>query len=384
MQEATRRRVLVFLKHYEPAFRFGGPIRSVGNLIAALHNEFEFKVICLNRDFRETCPLGGIEEGVWQNRNGAQVCYLDISLLRPLRFVQTIRSAEFDIIYLNSYFDPLFATLPALLMKIRLLKRRPIVIAPRGEFSPGAIALKSFKKQLFMRFQSFIGLYADACWQATTVLEAGDIKRTIGDKANIKIAPNLSAKTFAANLERAAKPSGYLRIVFVSRISSKKNLLGLIKATELLRGRIDLDIWGPVDDADYWGKCQQSMAKLPSNIVPTYCGEVPHEQVQSVLLKAHVLALPTLGENYGHIIFEALAAGCPVAISDRTPWRNLAEAGVGFDVAIEDGGELVRVLQDYVDMEAGEYAGYAQRCQAYAVNRISDSADVEASKRMFS
>ena len=132
MHAVNRPRILILVKHYEPAFRLGGPIRSVVNLVAALHKEFEFKIVCLNRDFRETRPLDGIEEGVWLTRNGVQVCYLDVRLLKPFKFVKAIRSIDYDMVYLNSFFDPLFSTLPALLMKIRLLKRRPIVIAPRG------------------------------------------------------------------------------------------------------------------------------------------------------------------------------------------------------------------------------------------------------------
>src|SRR3546814_17574361 len=38
-----------------------------------------------------------------------------------------------------------------------------------------------------------------------------------------------------------------------------------------------------------------------------------------------------LGENYGHVIAEALEAGLRLLISDQTPWRGLAEAGVGHD-----------------------------------------------------
>ena len=118
MHPVNRPRILILLKHYEPAFRFGGPIRSVVNLVGALHKEFDFKVVCLNRDFRETQPLDGIEEDVWLNRNGAQVCYVDASLSKPLKLVKAIRSIDYDLVYLNSFFEPLFSTLPALLMKI--------------------------------------------------------------------------------------------------------------------------------------------------------------------------------------------------------------------------------------------------------------------------
>lgn len=384
MYPANRPRILILIKHYEPAFRFGGPIKSVANMVAALHKEFDFKIVCLNRDFRETRPLDGIEEGVWLNRNGARTCYLDVGLSDPRKLVKAIRSTDHDLIYLNSFFDPLFSTLPALLMKFRLLKRRPIVIAPRGEFSLGALALKSFKKSLFIRSQSLINLYADACWQATTELEAEDIRQALGNKIRLRMAPNLSLNDLPIQQKRIAKPAGRLKIVFLSRVSPKKNLLSLIHIAGRLRGRINLNIWGPVDDAEYWRQCQAAMTLLPNNVVAKYYGEARPESVPSVLGNADVFALPTLGENYGHVIHEALSSGCPVVISDRTPWRNLAEVGVGFDVALDDPDNFVKGLQVFVDMDVTEYEQYAARCTRYAINRSSNEADVVASMQMFS
>ena len=61
----SRPRILISMRHYEPAFRHGGPIRSVVNLVAALHDEFDFKIVCLARDHGQKRRLEGIEEDVW-------------------------------------------------------------------------------------------------------------------------------------------------------------------------------------------------------------------------------------------------------------------------------------------------------------------------------
>ena len=200
------------------------------------------------------------KEHVWLNPNGAQVCYVDASLSKPLKLVKAIRSTDYDLVYLNSFFEPLFSTLPALLMKIGILKSQPIIMAPRGEFSLGALALKSFKKALFMRFQWLVKLYGGACWQATTELEAENIRRALGNDIRLWTAPNLSAKVPPTLEKRIAKPTGHLNIVFLSRVSPMKNLLALIRSAGRLRGRISLDIWGPIDDAEYWRQCQAAMA----------------------------------------------------------------------------------------------------------------------------
>jgi glycosyltransferase involved in cell wall biosynthesis len=379
----SRPRILIPMRHYEPAFRHGGPIRSVTNLVAALHEEFEFKIICLGRDFGETSRLDGIEEDVWLSRKGAQVCYLRVGLWTPFKLIKTIRSTDYDVVYLNSFFEPLFSTLPALLMKIRLLKRTPLVMAPRGEFSPRALELRSTKKALFVRLQSFAGLYAEACWQATTEREAEDIRKALGYKVRVQIAPNLSAQAPSLPGKRNEKSPGRLKIVFLSRISPMKNLLTLIRAAGRLRGNVHLDIWGPISDPKYWQQCQQELALLPNNVLATYHGECAHESVADVLGQADVFALPTLGENYGHVIYEALSAGCPVILSDKTPWRNLAEAGVGFDVSLANIDGFVRSMQAMLDMNANEYGAYAERCRNFAVRHSCSKVEIEASRRLF-
>ena len=55
-----------------------------------------------------------------------------------------------------------------------------------------------------------------------------------------------------------------------------------------------------------------------------------------------------------NMILKALCAGCPVLISDQTPWRDLEENGVGWDLLSKP--EMFRqVLQQYVDMNNDEY-----------------------------
>lgn len=378
----SRPRILISMRHYEPAFRHGGPIRSVVNLVAALRDEFDFKIVCLARDHGQRRRLEGIEEDVWLTRNGAQVCYLDVGLSRPFKLIKTLRSTDYDAVYLNSFFEPLFSTLPALLMKTGLLKRKPIIMAPRGEFSPGALELSALKKALFVRFRSLTGLYAHACWQATTEHEAMDIRRALGEKIRVQMVPNLSTMVAPIQNLRSEKIAGRLRIIFLSRISPMKNLLALIRAARRLRGSILLDIWGPVFDAEYWRQCQHEIALLPSSVLASYHGECRHELVGDALARAEVFVLPTLGENYGHVIYEALSAGCPVVLSDKTPWRNLAHAGVGFDFPVENIDDFVRALQTLVDMNANEYEGYAERCRNFAVRHACSEAEIEASRRL--
>ena len=44
------------------------------------------------------------------------------------------------------------------------------------------------------------------------------------------------------------------------------------------------------------------------------------------------MVLPTLGENYGHVIVESFSVGLPIILSKKTPWLNLASKHLGWDL----------------------------------------------------
>jgi len=99
-----------------------------------------------------------------------------------------------------------------------------------------------------------------------------------------------------------------------------------------------LDIYGPAEDEDYWSACKDLIAKAPVNVEIRYKGPIAPAEVVGVLAKYDVFFLPTLGENYGHVVVESFLAGTPVLISDKTPWTKLDELGVGYsgDLSNED------------------------------------------------
>jgi glycosyltransferase involved in cell wall biosynthesis len=93
--------------------------------------------------------------------------------------------------------------------------------------------------------------------------------------------------------------------------------------------------------------------------------------------------LPTLGENFGHGIIEALGTGRPVIISDQTPWRGLQAAGVGWDVAIDESDQLLRALSAAVGLGQAEYDVMTERAWAFAKAHAADDATIAGYQRLF-
>lgn len=384
----TRRRpvVLVLAAHYLPSFKAGGPVRTIRNLVAALGDEFDFRIITSDHEVGEHEPFTGVTINGWNAVEGAAVFYADAAARRPGRLAATIAAVAADIVYVNSFFDAGFSILPLMLRRLgRTARHTPWIIAPRGEFSGGAIALKALKKRSFMTAARIIGLHRGVIWQASSPYEADDIHRELRPpRDSIHVAPNLTAPV-ESDLPTAPqhRDTSRLSVCFLARICAKKNLAFAIKTLAQCRCPADLHVHGPIEDEAYAARCRDLVPCNGAGLEVFWHGELPHEQVRSVLAEHDLFFLPTLGENFCHGIFEALAAGVPVLVSDRTPWRDLEAAGVGWVLSLDDRRPFIAAIESLAEMPPDERAAMRHRAHAYARRFVVSSAAREANRQLF-
>ena len=327
------RKVLFINPYYYPGFRSGGPQRTLMNLADMFGNRENMYILTQNVDVGQSEPYGDVRVGKWCKVGNAKVKYLTP---RDFGFVG-IREEyrRFPVVYACGLFEK--STIYTLFVhRAERVMGKRVYVAPMGVFSPGALAFKSLKKQVFFRVAKALGLFRDIIWSFTSQTELAQATAMLGERRVRKhiiaedVPRKVDLKQSLKDLDGYEKEPGRLRIAFLSRISPKKNLemcLAVLNAE--YEGQIEFDIYGPVDDEQYWEKCKSMMKKLPKNVKARYCGAVSTESVIEVLKKYDVFFLPTKGENYGHVIYEALAAGCVPLVSDQTPWQDLDRSSVG-------------------------------------------------------
>jgi glycosyltransferase involved in cell wall biosynthesis len=370
MNRKMKRRILTFADWYLPGRNAGGAVTAISNLIEMLGDEYLFYVYTRDRDSTDDQRYAGIRADCWERVGKAQVFYASKISLRSLR--RQIREVEPDIIYMNSFFSRLTVK-TLLLRKLGLLPPAAIVLAPRGEFSPGALKLKGLRKRLYLKVTFGAGLYRDLLWQASSLLEEEHIRAMTArggtqNPGNILLAPdvpNPRLLSLPASATRPKKCPGAVRLVFLSRISRKKNLHFALELLSSADGQIELDIYGPVDDEAYWEACQEQIQRLPKSIRVNYKGSVPQEHVPGVFGGYHFHLLPTLGENFGYVILEALAAGCPVVVSDETPWRDLSRKAAGWELPLGDREQWRQAIQRGVKMDEASYQAFSRGARSY-------------------
>jgi hypothetical protein len=135
--------ILILCDYFPPGYMAGGAPRTVANLVERLGDEFLFRVVTRDRDLGESEPYGDCSIGTWTRRGHAEVLYLPPAGLTPKSLRNIISRTDHDALYLCSFFHPRFNVAPLVLRWLHLIPRRPVILAPHGEFSSEALRLKS-------------------------------------------------------------------------------------------------------------------------------------------------------------------------------------------------------------------------------------------------
>ena len=376
--------ILILCDYFLPGYKGGGAVRTVANTVDQLGDEIRFRIITRDRDYLDKKPYKNIRADRWNRIDKADVYYLAPKQQTPFYLLKIIKKTPHDILFLNSFFSVPFSTVPLLLNRFGLIKNRSILLAPRGEFSPGALQIKKTKKLVYMAIMRLFGFCRGISWQASTIYEKKEIYRWFGKNMFVVVAQDLVETHHpSGKSKKIFKKPGELKIIFLSRISRKKNLIGALNMLKKISGKIKFDIYGPREDREYWNECEKEIKTLPGDIKVCYMGSVEHDQVPSVLSSHHLFFFPTFGENFGHVILEAMQSGLPVLTSNLTPWQELEKQGLGWDLPIERDDLFNKALQHCVEMGNLEFQKLSANIINYAATFIKDDAVLGANRKMF-
>lgn len=376
------KRVLVFTKYYIPAYKAGGPIRSIEGIVHHLNDNFTFYIITSDRDANGKTSFDHVNINKWNNIDGAEVFYCSPDNRSYADLVQICDDIEYNLIYANNFFGYNFGIKPVTLWELGLLGDVPMIFAPRGVFSPDVLKINEIKKRAYIYLFKSLGVHNDLVFHASTDKEKKHIQSVMGSEASISVAENLPCKTKSNDIQTTST-GGPLKVIFLSRISIKKNLDFAISVLRDVDIDVVFNVYGPVKDENYWKKCKTLMDSPGRNVDIAYKGSLSHEYVGRVLSNHDLFFLPTKGENYGHVIFEALSNGCPVLISDKTPWDKVREHKAGWVIPLTEKYEYAETIRKYSELTEEEQKQWRKRAVGLANKIIDNSDNVQNHRRMF-
>ncbi len=368
-----------------PGIKAGGPVKSVAAMVNKLSDSFEFYILTTDTDFGETVPYKNIISNKWlDHAPNVKVCYESIKNLGPEKLLQQIRIIQPDIIYINSFFSKYFSVLPLQLIKKHKIKTK-VILAPRGMLSAGALRIKPFKKKLFIRYSKITGLHKNLTWHSTKSDETDDIKKVFGNNVTIYEAQNVSDVHPNKPVKTIEKQSNELKLVYLGRIAENKNLLLVLKSLKTLdKGNISLDVYGSMEDINYWSECEKLIQQLPSNIKISYKGMISPEKIREAFSHYHFLIQLSYSENFGHSIVEALSSSLPVIISNTTPWKDLSNEKAGWDVAITSEKPTVEALTKALHLNQQQYNILTEGAYNFAIRNCQNLKVIDELKGLFS
>lgn len=370
--------ILIITGRYLPGYKDGGPVRTIKNLTDYLGNEYNFRILTADRDHGDEAPYPDITVNTWNRVGNALVWYVppgkfSFSIIRKM-------SEEADTVFISGCFSD-YAIKTLILNRIGQIKK-PVIIAPMGLFMPNAMKRKPIKYNSFIMLFKLLGMFHNVKWSVSSEIEEKCVKKEISPEAVCYIAKDLPRMVEEKTIHKRKK-TGELRAFFISRISPEKNIIQSIDILKECHSSIWFTIYGPILNKQYWEKVEEKLLELPSNIHAAYKGNINSEQVVETLEQEHVFLFTTIGENYSHVVHEALSAGCPCVISDQTPWQDLDKNCAGHVLPLNDNSRFVKAIESYAEMAETDFQKISDAAHDYARRVSRESAETTGYRVLF-
>jgi glycosyltransferase involved in cell wall biosynthesis len=205
----------------------------------------------------------------------------------------------------------------------------PLVVSPRGMLAPAALAFSRLKKRAFWALWQGRAIRRAACLHATSEQEYEEI-RAFGLTHPIAIIPNGIDLPELSARPKAGPPAERI-VLSLGRIHPKKGLGSLVRAWSKLEASHPgwrLKIVGPpeVGHDDELRALARALGVTRVSIE----GPIYGDAKTAAYRESDVFVLPTLNENFGLTVPEALAAGTPAISTKGAPWRGLEQEACGW------------------------------------------------------
>ncbi len=363
--------ILILCEYYLPGTNAGGIVTSIHNLCSAFSKTYNIFILCKNHDLHSK-TLYETKTNTWIDAFGVKIMYVNDKTIINRKFLFNL-FAQFDSIYCCGYYWKTALRLCSFSRKNKSVK---CIIAVMGSLGKGALKIKRFKKILFYSYVKLFGIFKYITWSCTSNNEVTELLEMF-PKAKYEIAEDcITLDNLNPNPKICDK-----RFVFISRINTIKNLDYAIKILGELKKEIVFDVYGILEDKIYYKKCVD-LASTYKNLHFKYCGELKPTEVVSVFKNYDFFLFPSSHENFGHVIFEALKAGCIPIISSNTPWNELTKNKCGF--VCEKFNDYMEIVSKLLLLKNSEIVKIKETCVSYATEKYNEAIQKSGFKKLFS
>lgn len=362
-------KISLLYPYFKPGYKAGGITQSLYNLCIILAVDYDIQVVCFNHDLHEKELYPFIKDNITiVEESYASIVYID-SRTSHTSISKIVKAFNPAYVYISSMYDVKFFLTG---FWNCIFNNSKLVIAPRGMLHSGGLQKGTLKKKIYLLgLKCLLAPVGKVKWHATDQQELSDIKTWFGKNVSPFLAHD-TPRPLPVIENYPSKKKDELKLVYYSLITGKKNLDLLLKSLQNINLPVSLDIYGPTVEEHYWNTCKTLIAKLPSNIKVTYHGQVSFEAFAKEAYKYQFMILPSKGENFGHVIYEALSLSLPVVISKFTPWVfNDKEQSYYIDL---NDKAINNVLTELFNLGEPEYDNLSKSARLYVEEYYKEKA----------
>lgn len=245
---------------------------------------------------------------------------------------------------------------------------KPFVLTPHGSLAEAALRISRYRKGLVWRLWQRRLCESAHLVHATSDKERDEI-RALGLRTPIAVIPNTVPLPDVGGVEKRPE------ILFLGRIHPIKAIDRLLLAWAKVAPKYPdwrLRVVGP-GEGSYADELHRlvDVQRIPRvEFHPPVFGA----EKDRLLTRSSLLVLPSLTENFGMSVAEALAAGTAAIVSSETPWSEIRTLGCGW--VFESDGDLADALDEALDDPAGTILkgtiGREWVARRFAPERIGD------------
>jgi len=232
----------------------------------------------------------------------------------------------------------------------KMIKNNKIYICERSSSHivyQNNILSEEYKEYMNKKFKInpwFIERELEEYENANIILVPSNFVKKTFDKFNINKTKVLNfganTKNFFKNTD-IKKSEKYFDILFIGQISLRKGLHYLIDAFHKFKHpnkRLHI-VGSHTPDKDFFED------KIKSDKI-IYYGHVDHLKLNKIINESHVFVLPSIEEGFATVILQAIAAGCPVIVSENTGASEFVENNnCGYSVPVRESGAITDKLE---------------------------------------
>ena len=215
----------------------------------------------------------------------------------------------------------------------------PYVVTLHGMLDDWSMSQRGFKKRLYMRLFGRRFLNGAAVVHCTAEAECTQARRWFDNRSTVVLPCIINLSSFehlpgpAAGLSLLpAQHRAKMKILFLSRLHEKKGVDILIRAAGSLRDRPGMPpfvvVLAGTGEPAYEQLLRSMVAELGLEPHVCFLGLVTGQVKVSLYQASDVFALPTLQENFGLVLAEAMGCGlCVVTTRGTDVWQEVQQAG---------------------------------------------------------